>query len=176
MNNKETTGQIDEALSKTARDIRVVVGDLADLLIKKNEAYGDSALNPQRIFSSAPADEQIKVRLDDKLNRIRNATLRSQSSDAFGEDVIKDLMGYLVLLRVHQIRNPLTEGTGSCNAIVTPEPRPDFLKDIGADRINEFIETLINSECKYVEQITKLKEWSKELERQLKVSRRNEEA
>lgn len=103
-------GSIDEQLAKTSRDIRQVVDELAELLIRKNAAYGDSALNPMRIFSSASPDEQIKVRLDDKLNRIRNSTLRGQTSDDFSEDVIKDLMGYLVLLRICQLRNqPLTD-------------------------------------------------------------------
>lgn len=38
--------------------------------------------------------EQIKVRLDDKISRLMN----QQSDD--DEDVVMDLMGYLVLLRV----------------------------------------------------------------------------
>lgn len=68
---------------------------LAGLLIEKNRAYGNSALNPVRLFSKADAVEQIKVRLDDKLSRL------SRGSEA-GEDVILDLLGYLILLRVAQ--------------------------------------------------------------------------
>lgn len=66
---------------------------VAQLLIEKNAAYGDSALNPVRIFSSASAEEQILVRIDDKLSRLS----RGHASD---EDVVLDLLGYLVLLRV----------------------------------------------------------------------------
>ena len=66
---------------------------LRDLLIEKNRAYGNSALEPLRIFSRADTEEQIRVRLDDKLSRLMRGS-------AAGEDVELDLMGYLVLLRV----------------------------------------------------------------------------
>ena len=65
---------------------------LRDLLIEKNRAYGNSALEPLRIFSKADTEEQIRVRLDDKLSRLARGS-------AAGEDVERDLMGYLVLLR-----------------------------------------------------------------------------
>lgn len=66
---------------------------LKEMLLAKNRAYGNSALDPVRIFSKADADEQIKVRLDDKLSRM----MRGSSA---GEDVEQDLVGYIVLLRV----------------------------------------------------------------------------
>src|SRR6187399_3175056 len=44
--------------------------DLAVFLSQKNISYGNSAIEPIRIFSSADNLEQIKVRIDDKLNRI----------------------------------------------------------------------------------------------------------
>lgn len=154
VNNDESLSAIDEALARTARDIKTVVEGLANLLIRKNAAYGDSALNPLRIFSSAPADEQIKVRLDDKLNRIRNTTLRGEQDDDFAEDVIKDLMGYLVLLRVSHDRKSRADGM-TCNT-AAPAPR-DFLKDIGANNINKFIEELGEKERQLVEENTRLK-------------------
>ena len=67
---------------------------LKELLLEKNRKYGDSAINPSRIFSKADAVEQIKVRLDDKLNRIKN-----QQNDE-DEDVVQDMLGYLILLRI----------------------------------------------------------------------------
>lgn len=72
--------------------------ELAEMLLDKNKAYGDSALNPVRIFSRASASEQIRVRLDDKLSRL------ARGFDA-GEDVIGDLLGYLVLLVVQSKRD-----------------------------------------------------------------------
>ena len=41
-------------------------------LTQKNKEYGDSAINPMRLFSSAGNIEQINVRIDDKLSRLRN--------------------------------------------------------------------------------------------------------
>lgn len=66
---------------------------LRDMLIEKNRAYGNSALDPLRVFSKADPEEQIRVRLDDKLSRLARGS-------AAGEDVELDLPGYLILLRV----------------------------------------------------------------------------
>ncbi len=46
--------------------------EIAEMLINKNISYGDSALSPIRIFSQADNQEQIKIRIDDKINRIKN--------------------------------------------------------------------------------------------------------
>jgi hypothetical protein len=66
---------------------------LKDMLLAKNAAYGNSALDPVRIFSKSDPVEQIRVRIDDKLSRLARGS-------AAGEDVEQDLLGYLVLLRV----------------------------------------------------------------------------
>jgi len=70
---------------------------IRDMLLAKNAAYGDSALSPMRIFSKANAEEQILVRIDDKLSRL------GRGNEA-GEDAVLDLIGYLVLLRVARRR------------------------------------------------------------------------
>jgi len=66
---------------------------VAKMLVEKNAAYGNSALEPVRIFSKASPTEQILVRIDDKLSRLARGS-------AAGEDVVLDLIGYLVLLRL----------------------------------------------------------------------------
>ena len=71
-----------------------IVNSITKMLIEKNRKYGNSALKPQRIFSKASAVEQIKVRIDDKLSRMKN-----QQNDE-DEDVISDLIGYLILLKI----------------------------------------------------------------------------
>lgn len=77
----------------TGSDILRECLNIAELLLHKNTAYGDSALDPVRVFSKASTVEQIRVRLDDKLSRLSRGS-------AAGEDVEQDLMGYLVLLRI----------------------------------------------------------------------------
>ena len=68
--------------------------EIAHMLIRKNIAYGNSALDPIRIFSKADAREQLHVRIDDKLNRLMKGT------DYPGDNDIDDLIGYLVLLKI----------------------------------------------------------------------------
>ena len=48
-----------------------ILNEIKELLVAKNEKYGNSALEPIRVFSKASASEQILVRLDDKLSRLR---------------------------------------------------------------------------------------------------------
>lgn len=85
-------------IEQTQADIATICNSIKELLLEKNRKYGDSALNPVRIFSKSDPVEQIKVRLDDKLSRIRN-----QQTDE-DEDVIDDAIGYLVLLKVAQMQ------------------------------------------------------------------------
>ena len=83
-------------MTKTQEEISAVCNDIKELLLYKNKQYGDSALNPSRIFSKASAVEQLLVRIDDKLNRIqKGAGLVGED-----EDVILDLIGFLVLLKI----------------------------------------------------------------------------
>ncbi|SJN20813.1 hypothetical protein FM119_02455 [Mycetocola reblochoni REB411] len=78
---------------------RRIMNGLGDTLIAKNQACGDSALNPVRIFSAADTTEQLKVRIDDKLSRLKRG-------NNAGEDVITDLIGYLVLLKIANRQEP----------------------------------------------------------------------
>lgn len=85
------------ALYETQRAIVQQCDKLAALLLEKNRAYGNSALEPKRIFSRAPSVEQIKVRIDDKLARMSTGRpLPDESLD----DTTRDLAGYLILLLV----------------------------------------------------------------------------
>ena len=78
------------------QEVSKVLYDIEKMLISKNEKYGNSALEPLGVFSQLSAKEGLLVRIDDKLKRIKNGTL-----DRDDEDVINDLIGYLVLLKIH---------------------------------------------------------------------------
>jgi hypothetical protein len=83
-------------MTDTQIEIASICDDVKELLLYKNQKYGNSALEPARIFSKASAVEQLLVRIDDKLNRVqKGAGLISED-----EDVIMDLIGYLVLLKI----------------------------------------------------------------------------
>lgn len=80
--------------NNTEKAIWDICNDMAWFLIDKNRAYGNSALDPVRIFSSSDNVEQLKVRIDDKLSRF------ARGGDYPGDNDIDDLIGYLVLLKV----------------------------------------------------------------------------
>lgn len=89
------------AMTNSQLQIAKVCDEIKDLLLAKNAKYGDSALKPCRIFSQSSAIEQILVRIDDKLNRIQ----KGAGLIASDEDVVNDLIGYLVLLKVAMAQN-----------------------------------------------------------------------
>lgn len=77
-----------------------VCEELKELLLSKNKSYGDSALNSARIFSELDSCEGIKIRLDDKLMRIKNKGINNETIDT-----LMDIMGYLVLLKIAVLKN-----------------------------------------------------------------------
>ena len=66
---------------------------MKDLLLYKNEKYGDSALSPNNIFYKGDSTNSILIRLDDKIGRIKN----NPDSKPRVNDVC-DIIGYCVLL------------------------------------------------------------------------------
>lgn len=79
---------------KTQLNIAKVCDEVKEMLIAKNKSYGDSALNPVRIFATSDNVEQLHVRIDDKLSRI------SRGGSFVGDNDIDDLIGYLILLKI----------------------------------------------------------------------------
>ena len=74
--------------------VQDILHGMADLLVEKNAAYGNSALDPVRIFSKADTTEQLYVRLDDKLSRVQRGT------EFPGDDTIRDIIGYCTLILI----------------------------------------------------------------------------
>ena len=89
------------ALTDTQKQIRDECKALGQMLVNKNKSYGSSFSDPINIFSKLPAEEQLFVRIDDKLNRVK------KGGEYLDEDTIMDLIGYLVLLRVLRLQEEL---------------------------------------------------------------------
>lgn len=85
---------VSEVPSDFASKVLEKTDAIAEMLVAKNEAYGNAALDPVRTFSKASAEEQLLVRIDDKLSRIQRGT------DYADEDTVADLIGYLILLQI----------------------------------------------------------------------------
>jgi len=83
-------------MNNTEQQIANVCNQIKALLLLKNKAYGNSALEPVRIFSKNDSIDGLLVRIDDKLSRIKNVGVASNAT----EDTLMDLIGYLVLLKV----------------------------------------------------------------------------
>lgn len=70
-----------------------ITNSMQDLLLYKNEKYGDSALSPNNVFYKGDSTNSILIRLDDKIGRIKN----NPDSVPRINDVC-DVIGYCVLL------------------------------------------------------------------------------
>jgi len=73
--------------------IKEVSRRVYEMLASKNDAYGNSALEPINIFSKDDATQSLCARIDDKLARIKNKGFSDET-----EDTLFDLCGYLILL------------------------------------------------------------------------------
>jgi hypothetical protein len=78
-----------------AIQVEEVLEQIQTMLIDKNRKYGNSALEPLGVFSQLSARDGLLIRIDDKLKRIKNGSLEKDD-----EDVVNDLIGYLVLLKI----------------------------------------------------------------------------
>ena len=84
--------------------IEKVTEDIKELLLEKNRAYGNSALNPKNVFSQGDVFESLGSRIDDKLMRIQNVGVNDET-----EDTLSDLIGYLILYKVALIKEKKDE-------------------------------------------------------------------
>jgi len=108
---QEENKMVDNTINRVHMLINRICDELAEFLINKNTAYGNSALNPQRIFSNFNSLEQIRIRIDDKLSRIKNLTSNPHinKGDETLDQTKKDLIGYLILEQVAEIMNKTDE-------------------------------------------------------------------
>jgi hypothetical protein len=102
--------------ASSGHEIWAITNALAEELMHKNIAYGDSALAPMRVLAKSDLVEQILVRMDDKLNRLIKG-------DAGDEDVLFDFVGYWVLLQIAKQRQGAKRSTQDLAAPV-PAPSP----------------------------------------------------
>lgn len=74
--------------TKRPKSFNKITDSIADLLKYKNAKYGNSALNPIKVFEGK---SKVGQRIDDKLSRVIN-------SDKLAKNDIADLLGYMILV------------------------------------------------------------------------------
>ena len=79
----------------TQQKIKDILSGMTDLLLYKNRKYGDSAVNPKKIFYKGDSTNSILIRLDDKIGRVMsNVEEKPRVND------VADIIGYCTLLLV----------------------------------------------------------------------------
>lgn len=80
--------------SDTQEKIKEMCDSIKDLLLYKNEMYGDAAINPEKIFYKGDNVTSILVRLNDKISRIKHNKDDPRVND------VADVIGYCILLLI----------------------------------------------------------------------------
>jgi hypothetical protein len=118
-----------------ASEVAEALREIQSMLIFKNQKYGKSALEPLGVFSQLSPREGLLIRIDDKLKRIKNGSLANDD-----EDVVNDLIGYLVLLKIHAIgfivshliHQKISRATIMPKPIIMPMASPFFIRKVKA--------------------------------------------
>ena len=84
-----------EAPTDTQEKIAALLDSMKDLLLYKNQKYGDSALKPKKIFYKGDSTNSILIRLDDKLGRVMSNTEEKPRIND-----VADIIGYCTLLMI----------------------------------------------------------------------------
>jgi hypothetical protein len=85
-----------EALyTDTQQKIIDVLDGMKNLLLYKNRKYGDSAINPKKVFYKGDSTNSILIRLDDKIGRVM-----SNPDDKPRVNDVADIIGYCTLLLI----------------------------------------------------------------------------
>ena len=79
----------------TQQKIKGILSGMTDLLLYKNKKYGDSAINPKKIFYKGDSTNSILIRLDDKIGRVMSNTEEKPCVND-----VADIIGYCTLLLV----------------------------------------------------------------------------
>tara|TARA_R100001082_G_scaffold82236_1_gene49097 strand:+ start:17587 stop:17892 length:306 start_codon:yes stop_codon:yes gene_type:complete len=96
MNNMIEKRQPDPKAQTFSQKVNDILYRVGELLVNKNEQYGDSVNNPVRLFSKLDSEAGVRVRIDDKLSRLA----RGNDSIESDMDIVDDLIGYLIMLKM----------------------------------------------------------------------------
>ena len=111
--------------------IKKKCNELRDLLIRKNNSYGNSVFERGVVFDVDPI-YAIQARINDKLNRLKNS-----DSTFASENDLQDLTGYLILLQIM-----IEDKSKLINQFPDPKPWDEAMSDMD-DEEREIEESII---------------------------------
>ena len=79
----------------TQQKIKDILAGMTDLLLYKSRKYGDSVVNPKKIFYKGDSTNSILIRLDDKIGRVTSNTEEKPRVND-----VADIIGYCTFLLV----------------------------------------------------------------------------
>ena len=83
-------------LSKPKEEVKAAIKNkfdsIRDMVLEKNELYGNAALEPFPVFSNSTPAERLRARIDEKISRYRT------NKEGDKESPLVDLVGSLILL------------------------------------------------------------------------------
>lgn len=95
LTNEYIKEHMNDLYTDTQQKIMDVLDGMKNLLLYKNRKYGDSAINPKKIFYKGDSTNSILIRLDDKIGRVM-----SNPDDKPRVNDVADIIGYCTLLLV----------------------------------------------------------------------------
>ena len=107
-------------------DIREIFEEiLSEKIIKKNKAYGNSIYDVERILgTNADLEELIKVRIDDKLKRMKLLDPESEKYDSEIMEIIAYMLHLLNYRRREKEKQPEENPSDKLLRIIKELPKP----------------------------------------------------
>lgn len=87
-----TANFLRKSKEETEAAIKSKFDSIRDMVLEKNELYGNAALEPYPVFSDATPAERLRARIDEKISRYKT------NKEGDQESPLVDLVGSLVLL------------------------------------------------------------------------------
>lgn len=81
----------------TREAIAKVCDDLRNVLLKKNEGYGNSSMIAPLFLPNQSPKSSVLIRMSDKVNRLRSLAEQGKIGSESFDDTVLDLAGYCVL-------------------------------------------------------------------------------
>ncbi len=86
-------------------DVKKMISNECDfvkgLLTMKNSQYGNAYFQPLYVLSKASPDERMKIRIEEKLSRLKRILDSDEEKEVLSEDQILDVIGTLMMMRIY---------------------------------------------------------------------------